>query len=357
MIDSQVRTQDKSGHEDVRDLVQGELQQANAELRDVQNKILTSRGQVEQLAQRSAQMMGEVRRAEAALEQTPRLQLREVYNEALDVQQRMLTTRSQLERLQAEEVNAREKAEMLQNLLDALSAAEPTDEDEERLNAREIIIRVIDAQEEQSERLARLMHDGPAHSLTNFILQAEICEKLFDRDPDKAREELANLKTAAKDAFGKVRSFIFDLRPMMLRDLGLAPTLRRYLEAFSDKTGITSEFQLMGRERRFEHYREALLFRGVQALIQNARDHSGATSVKVTLDMTGDSIRAVVEDNGRGLGSGRLELDVDNSAALSLGALRERVTLVGGNLRLDSTLGQGARIEIDIPSGPEIHEG
>lgn len=356
MVDRQVRAQEENSRAEVRDLLRGELQQANAGLRDIQNKILTSRGQVEQLAQRSAQMMGEVRRIEASLEQTPRTAIRETYSEALEVQQRLLTTRSQLERLQAEETYAREKAEMLQTMLDALAESEPSDEAEERLNAREIIIRVIDAQEEQSERLARLMHDGPAHSLTNFILQAEICEKLFDRDPDKAREELTNLKRAAKEAFGRVRSFIFDLRPMMLRDLGLAPTLRRYLEAFNDKTGIATEFQLMGRERRFEHYREALLFRGVQAVIQNSRDHSGASSVKVTLDMTGDSIRAVIEDNGRGFGSGRLELDAHNSAALSLGALRERVNLIGGNVRLDSTTGQGAKVEIDIPAGPEVHD-
>jgi len=356
MVNPHTTTEHKSSREEALDLLQGELQQANAELRDIQNKILTSRGQVEQLAQRSAQVMGEVRRVEGALEQTPQRTLCEVYTEALDVQQRLLTTRSQLERLQAEETVVREKVAMLQNVLDVLSHGEPAEDDGERFNAREMIIRIIDAQEEQSERLARLMHDGPAHSLTNFILQAEICEKLFDRDPQKAREELSNLKEAAKEAFKKVRGFIFDLRPMMLRDLGLVPTLRRYLDAFSDKTGIETEFQMVGRERRFEHYREALLFRGVQALIQNARDHSGASSVSVTLDMSGDTIRAVVEDNGRGFGSGRLALDAANSAALSLGALRERVNMVGGQVRVDSASGQGARIEIVIPAGPEVRE-
>ncbi|NLH07716.1 MAG: hypothetical protein GX484_08950, partial [Chloroflexi bacterium] len=205
MVNPHTTTEHKSSREEALDLLQGELQQANAELRDIQNKILTSRGQVEQLAQRSAQVMGEVRRVEGALEQTPQRTLREVYTEALDVQQRLLTTRSQLERLQAEETVVREKVAMLQNVLDVLSHGEPAEDDGERFNAREMIIRIIDAQEEQSERLARLMHDGPAHSLTNFILQAEICEKLFDRDPQKAREELSNLKEAAKEAFKKVR--------------------------------------------------------------------------------------------------------------------------------------------------------
>ena len=83
------------------------------------------------------------------------------------------------------------------------------------------------------------MHDGPAQSLTNFILQAEICQRFFDRNPDKAAEELENLKNDASMTFQKVRDFIFDLRPMMLDDLGVVPTVRRYTESFRRKTTST----------------------------------------------------------------------------------------------------------------------
>ncbi len=352
MAEPQVKVQNKSSGEEALDFLQGELQQATAGLRDVQNKIYTSRGQVEQLAQRSAKMMGELRRMDGELEQTPRQTIRETYGEAFDVQQRLLTTRSQLERLQAEENFLRGKVETLEALREMLNQQDA--DDGEQFNARELIIRIVDAQEEQSERLARLMHDGPAHSLTNFMLQAEICEKMFERDPEKARAELTALKEAARSAFSRVRRFIFDLRPMMLRDLGIVPTLRRYLEAFSDETDIATEFEFTGRERRFEHYREALLFRGVQAVLQNARDQSGATKVHVALDLTEDTIRVVIEDNGRGFGSGRLSLDPSNSAALSLGTLRERVELVGGRVQVESGPDHGARIEISLPAGPEI---
>ncbi len=344
----------KSSKDDALDMLRGELEQVSAELRDVSAKINSSRGQVEQLAQRNAAIIGEVRRIDAALEQTPRLNIREAYTEALDVQQRLLTTRGQLERLQAEEAVARRIHEMIAGLIEVLQRPDIAEDQGERFNAREMIMRVIDAQEEQSARLARLMHDGPAHSLTNFILQAEICQKLFERDPDKAQEELGNLKTAASDAFQNVRSFIFDLRPMMLTDLGLVPTLKRYLEAFEDKTGIATKLNLVGRDRRLEDYREVLLFRGVQALMQNARDQSAANTVTVTLEMTPDRALATVEDNGRGFGTGKLSLNAANSEALGLGALQERVNLVGGTVRVESVMGQGAKIEIDIPAGPEV---
>jgi two-component system sensor histidine kinase DegS len=90
------------------------------------------------------------------------------------------------------------------------------------------------------------MHDGPAQSLTNFILQAEICQRLFDRNPERAAEELDNLKTAASVTFQKVRDFIFDLRPMMLDDLGVVPTVRRYVDSFKEKTDIGTDLEIMG---------------------------------------------------------------------------------------------------------------
>lgn len=347
----------RTTQEEALDILRGEIQQINAELRDINSKVNTSRSTVEQLAQRNATVIGEVRRIEAALDQTPRLTIKETYAEALDVQQRLLTTRSQLERLQSEEGIARAHLEVLEQVMEVLLRTDkPSSGEQEQFNAREMIMRVIDAQEEQSERLARVMHDGPAHALTNFILQAEIAQKLFDRNPEDARAELITLKGSANEAFQKVRAFIFDLRPMMLTDLGLEPTVKRYLEMMKDKTGVDTEFQLVGRRRRIEHYREVLLFRGIQALATSAREQSGASQVKVILDFGDDHVKAIVEDNGRGLGTGQLSLTAANSEALGLGALQERVNLVGGVLRVNS-MATGSSIEIDIPSGPEVYEG
>ena len=143
---------------------------------------------------------------------------------------------------------------------------------------------------------------------------------------------------------------------MMLTDLGLVPTIKRYLEAVKDKSGIETEFIMSGRERRLESYLEVLIFRGVQELLNIARDQGGATNVKITLEMGNDRVRAIVEDNGRGFGSGQLSLDETTSRSLGLSALQERVHLVGGSLMVDSVAGQGSRIEIDVPAGPDVPE-
>src|SRR5574341_12398 len=341
----------KSAKEETLQYLQTEVRRLNVELHDITTKLDASRGQAEQLAQRSAQVMGEVRRIESGAAGSAG-EVKQVYMDALDAQQRLLTIRGQMEKLQAQEASIRAELQLIQSAVDLLSRQDESQQGSS-FDAREMIFRVMDAQEEERERLARQMHDGPAHSLTNFILQAEICQKRFDKgNIDKARDELMNLKTAAGEAFQRVRGFIFDLRPMMLTDLGLVPTIKRYLDAFESKTGIETEFQLSGQaqDKRPPSYAEVLIFRGVQELMVNARDHGEADRIRVELELNFDGVRAAVGDNGRGFSTGKLSLDATgDSGALGLPALRQRVQLVGGDLPLDGVSGQGATVEISIP--------
>src|SRR5215216_7136580 len=99
----------KGTNESTLDILRGEMERVGAELRDIRAKLDQSRGQVEQLAQRNAQVVGEVRRIEGALEQTPRVNIKDIYTEALDSQQRLLTLRAQMEKLQAQETIARQE--------------------------------------------------------------------------------------------------------------------------------------------------------------------------------------------------------------------------------------------------------
>jgi len=96
-------------------------------------------------------------------------------------------------------------------------------------------IRIIKAQEEERQRVAREIHDGPAQSMSHIVLKAEICERLVDSDPEKAKDELRTLKSVVRDTLRDVRKIIYDLRPMSLDDLGLIPTLQRYIENLSGR--------------------------------------------------------------------------------------------------------------------------
>ena len=120
---------------------------------------------------------------------------------------------------------------------------------------------VMTAQEDLRREIARAMHDGPAQSLTNIVLQAQILERLVTRDPSSAGEEVRQLTAMVQQTLDATKSFIFDVRPMVLDDLGLVPTLRRATRERGRRAGIPVEFESLGQDRRLSMDLESGLFR------------------------------------------------------------------------------------------------
>ncbi|MCC6187880.1 MAG: sensor histidine kinase [Anaerolineales bacterium] len=324
-----------------------EYAQARQELRELNRMVEQSRGEVEKLAQRNAAIAGHVRQIQGNLDNISRADLKTAYEAAAEAQQRLFTMRGQLEKLQGEQANLERLASHLQRTQTALQALEPAKGESDGMP---VIVRIVEAQEAERQRLSRQIHDGPAQALSNFILQTEIAMRLFDIDTERARAELQSLKSSATSTFQKVRDFIFDLRPMMLDDLGLVPTVRRYVDAFKEKTGLQTVVTVTGAEERMESAREVVIFRATQELLSNVRQHAQATQVRLTLDFDGQRVRVVVEDNGKGF---------DPQAVLSgkakttgLPTLQERMDLLSGLLHIDSQPGQGARVVVEVPAGP-----
>ncbi|HBV93562.1 MAG TPA: hypothetical protein DEG26_02485, partial [Chloroflexi bacterium] len=114
--------------------------------------------------------------------------------------------------------------------------------------------------EEERMRIARDMHDGPAQSMANLVLQAEILERLISRDPQLVVNELADFKDGVRGVLDETRRLIFDLRPMTLDDLGLVPTLRKFTKDF-EMGGLTISLRVIGEETRLPGALEPTLFR------------------------------------------------------------------------------------------------
>jgi two-component system sensor histidine kinase DegS len=228
------------------DEAEKERAQLESEAREIDILIKQTVGEIDKLQQRQSDVAARLRQLDANLESYPREEIKNTYLSAQDAQLRLFMMRNQLEQLQNKQrvmqryrgqldrisTMARQLAEASSSVL--LSGEGPHGVDQQS------VIQIIEAQELERQHLSRQMHDGPAQSLTNLILQAEIVERLFDADPSKARAELANLKTAANSTFQRIRDFIFDLRPMMLDDLGLIPTLKRYDQTFESKHHIST---------------------------------------------------------------------------------------------------------------------
>ena len=208
-------------------------------------------------------------------------------------------------------------------------------------------LRALDVQEEERQRLAREIHDGPVQVLVNAIFVLSSCQILFDKDPAKARADLLQLESDLRDGLAEVRHFIFDLRPTPLADLGLAATLWKYGEAFRQRFGGSVELDVPEEVQRLSTATEAAIFRIVQEALQNVRKHSGATRVRVSLSGEGDDLVASVEDNGRGF-------DPESAAGVAsrhfgLQSMRERAEYVHGSLDVRSRPGEGTIVVLRVP--------
>ncbi|MBN1264541.1 MAG: hypothetical protein JXA25_03550 [Anaerolineales bacterium] len=342
---------DKKANEPLLEFVefsQTELERVQTSLKEIDLLVEQSQGEVDKLAQRNAGITARLHQIQAQFETVPREDIRSIYETAQDTQQRLFTMRGQLEKLQSDQIHLRQYADYIRKSLLFLEGGSARPVEEETPIIESEIEHIIQAQEDERRKISRQVHDGPAQSLSNFILQTEIALRLFDTDIEKARQELQNLKLSATETFSNVRDFIFDLRPMMLDDLGLVPTAKRYVEAFKDKTGIEVSCVVTGKERRLESHREVLVFRGIQELLANIRDHAQATQGKVSIFLDEDSVVSTVEDNGKGFDVDPYVKGTINEGGLY--TLRERLNQVGGTLNLECPAEGGTRVSFTIPT-------
>jgi two-component system sensor histidine kinase DegS len=331
--------------DELRQSVIAELDDADKSLREVDLMLEQSQQELTKLAQRNTAISVHLQQVQKQIEGLPGDEIRSTFETALDAQQRLFVMRGQLEKLQSDRAHLDRYVASLkrtQALLDRRAAGGGKGGNGS-VASMEMI---IDAQETERQRLSRQMHDGPAQALSNFILQTEIAMRLIDVDSTQARNELTSLKASAMQTFQKVRNFIFELRPMMLDDLGLVPTIKRYTAAFNEQSGIDVNLNVSGAERRLEPHLEVIIFRALQELLGNAARHSQASLIKVHVDMAESAVKVEVEDNGKGFDTSVLKQN--NSLGLRL--IRDRVELLGGSFDISSLLGSGTTVTFVIPA-------
>jgi len=207
-------------------------------------------------------------------------------------------------------------------------------------------LKIIEAQEEERKRLSREIHDGPAQMMANVIMRSDLIERVYrEAGPEEAFSELYSFKIMVRSALYEVRRIIYDLRPMALDDLGLVPTLRKYLQTIEEYHNQSKiDFVNIGLERRLPAKYEVALFRMIQESVQNALKHANACEIKVKLEMTNQAITVLIKDNGVGF-------DLNNKRPESFGiiGMKERVDLLDGEITIDTKLGKGTAVFIRVP--------
>ncbi|WP_203245900.1 sensor histidine kinase [Sporosarcina beigongshangi] len=216
---------------------------------------------------------------------------------------------------------------------------------------QEFGIRIIQAQEDERKRISRDIHDGPAQMLANVMIRSGLIEKTFvEKGPELALLELTDLKEMVRGALYEVRRIIYDLRPMALDDLGLIPTLRKYLSTVEEyESGVEIHFQNTGRELRFKTDFEVSIFRLVQESVSNALKHGKSKDIWVKIEWLRDIMNIIIKDSGQGFDQNEVK---DKSFGLI--GMRERIELLKGEMSITSTIGNGTIIYFRIPLREEI---
>ncbi|MCM3585183.1 sensor histidine kinase [Mesobacillus maritimus] len=206
-------------------------------------------------------------------------------------------------------------------------------------------LKIIEAQEEERKKLSREIHDGPAQMLANVMMRSDLIEKIYkERSGEEAMAEIRNLKVIVRSALYEVRRIIYDLRPMALDDLGLVPTLKKYLQTTEEYHKTKIRFCYSGEVKRLPTKYEVAMFRLIQESVQNALKHAKASLIQVELEITESLAKIIIEDDGQGF-----DLNTKKTQSFGLMGMKERVELLEGEIFIDSTIGSGTKVVIHVP--------
>jgi PAS domain S-box-containing protein len=201
--------------------------------------------------------------------------------------------------------------------------------------------RLIETQEAERRALARELHDQMGQDLTATKLTLQMTAR-------RSGTDLREAVGAIDELIGRVRELSLTLRPSMLDDLGLPPTLRWLAARFEERTGVRVALELSGIETRLDPALETAAYRIVQEALTNVARHAGTSAAAVRVAREGGRVVVEVRDGGRGFRAG-----APRPASAGLSGMRERAALLGGNLAVESSPGAGTSVRAELPAiGP-----
>jgi signal transduction histidine kinase len=227
-------------------------------------------------------------------------------------------------------------------LVEALAARASTAVDLSQRVSRDVVGRVVAAQELERKRLARELHDETGQALTSILLGLKPLEQTAADDGSRAA--VASLRELVVSTLQDVRRLAVELRPSALDDFGLVPALERLAETFREQTRIHIDIESSLGDDRLPSEVETTVYRIVQEALTNVAKHAEASRISILLTKRDGSVAAVIEDDGRGFDPGAV-----GDEGLGLAGMRERVGLLGGRLRIESAAGAGATLVAEVP--------
>jgi signal transduction histidine kinase len=197
---------------------------------------------------------------------------------------------------------------------------------------------------EERQRLSRELHDSVTQALYGIALYAEAAGRaLGDGESEPAQTNLQEIRETTQEALGEMRLLLFELRPPLLQEHGLAAALRARLQAVEARSGLATDFASEGQER-LPPETEQELYRVAQEALNNVLKHAHAGRVSLRLAVLDGHATLDVADDGVGF-----EPSFQAAGGFGLRGMRERIERLAGTLRVDSSPGTGTCVHVEVP--------
>ena len=215
---------------------------------------------------------------------------------------------------------------------------------------RHLLRQVVVAAEEERQRVARDLHDQAGQTLTVLIAGLSALKA----DPTARRP--GDLHALALEAYAEVHDLSRTLRPCALDDDGLVIALQEHCRCFAERCGVRVDCEAVGLDGgRLPGELEVTFYRIVQEALTNAVRHGRAHGIQVLLQRRNGDVLAVIEDDGRGFDTGLWQARSREGAHLGLLGIQERARLFGGSFRVESRIGAGTGVFVQIPVGEHAY--
>jgi len=211
-------------------------------------------------------------------------------------------------------------------------------------------LRVVKVVEEERHRLARELHDGVAQTLANAAISIELVTRRAKTDVEGAIADLVPLRARLVEQQAGLRDILFALRPLALEDGGLPAAIAALAKRVDGMNGSHVVTRRMESERRMAPEIEAGAFTVIREAANNAIKTGRAANVAIDVYDDGNAVVAVVEDDGQGFDVAAVLQSYAKRGSLGLLQMRESARLIGAQLSLDSSPGQGTRVRLRIPA-------
>ena len=215
----------------------------------------------------------------------------------------------------------------------------------------ELLQQTITAQEEERQRIARELHDETLQSLSASLFGIKAAEASLHQaaPPAHIEDSLSQVKGRLTGTIREVQRVIYDLRPILLDELGLVAAINSIADQRLRTQGIEADVQVVGHSRRLDPHQEVAVFRIVQEALQNIVRHAEAHSAVIAIEFRPDSLFIQVADDGIGFDPSLVPSEPSTGSGLGLLGMRERAALLGGTLSIDSAPGEGTTLVLTVP--------